>query len=121
MMNCTVNHVVSFLCVLLLTAGAGAAEPGLVGWWRLDDGAGTAVADSSEGGHNGSFVTGAPAWVQGKFGGALKFEGGAQVEIPDHADFHFEDAVSIALWANPDAVQQTDSKLFIKQKSTYYP
>jgi regulation of enolase protein 1 (concanavalin A-like superfamily) len=120
-MSCKVNHTVSLFCVLLLTVEAIAAEPGLVGWWRLDDGAGTTAADSSDGGHNGSFITGNATWVQGKFGGALKFEGTAQVEIPDHADFHFEDAVSIALWANPEAVQQTDSKFFCKQKSTYYP
>ncbi len=120
-MSCRVHHVVSFFCVLFLTVEAVAAEPGLVGWWRLDDGAGTTVADSSDGGHNGSFAAGTPEWVQGKFGGALKFDGGGQVEIPDHADFHFEDAVSIALWANPEAAQQTDAKFFAKQKSTYYP
>ncbi len=120
-MNCTVNPIVSFFCALLLTVEASAAEPGLVGWWRLDDGAGTAVADSSDGGHNGAFTTGNHTWVQGKFGGALKFDGGGPVEIPDHVDFHIEDAVSIALWANPEASQQTQAKLFAKQKATYYP
>jgi hypothetical protein len=120
-MNGMVNHIVSLFCVLLLTAGANAGEPGLVGWWTLDDGAGSSVADSSGLGHDGSFITGTPVWVQGKFGGALQFEGTAQVEVPDHADFHIEDAVSIALWANPAAVQLTDAKFFVKQKSTYYP
>lgn len=120
-MNCKVNHAVSFFCVLLLTAGAGAAEPGLVGWWKLDEGVGTTVADSSDRGHGGSFVAGNPAWVEGKYGGALKFDGVSKVEIPDHADFHLEDAVSVALWANPEAVQVEDAKLFIKQKSGYYP
>jgi hypothetical protein len=120
-MSGTANHFISLLFVLVLAAGAHAGELGLVGWWRLDDGAGTSVADSSDGGHNGSFAAGNLAWVQGKFGGALKFDGTAQVEVPDHADFHLTDAVSIALWANPEAVQETDAKLFCKQKSSYYP
>jgi hypothetical protein len=120
-MNGTAQHIVSFFCLLLLTAGAYAGEPGLVGWWTLDDGAGSTVADSSGGGHDGSFVAGTPVWVQGKFGGALKFEGTAQVEVPDHADFHIADTVSMALWANPEAAQLTDAKFFVKQKSTYYP
>jgi hypothetical protein len=120
-MNCNVNRIVSFLGILLMTISAGAAEPGLVGWWRLDDGVGTTAADSSDGGHSGSFTTGNPIWGQGKFGGALKFDGGGPVEIPDHADFHLTDAVSIALWANPEAVQETDAKFFCKQKSSTYP
>jgi len=120
-MSCKVIPTVSLLFVLLLTLAAGAAEPGLVGWWRLDEGTGSTVADSSGRGHDGSFVTGSPAWVEGRYDGALRFDGVGKVEIPDHADFHLEDAVSVALWANPEAVQPEDAKLFTKQKSTYYP
>lgn len=121
-MNCKMNHAVLLLCVLLSTLTANAAEPGLIGWWRLDDGAGTTAVDSSDGGHNGSFTGGGNlTWVDGKFGGALKFDGTGKVEVPDHADFHVEDAISVALWANPEAVQSEDAKFFCKQKSTYYP
>jgi hypothetical protein len=121
MMNCTLSHTVSFFCVLALTVAASAAEPGLVGWWKLDEGVGSTVADSSDRGHSGSFVAGNPAWVEGKFGGALRFDGVGKVEVPDHADFHLEGAVSVALWANPEATQLEDAKFFCKQKSTYYP
>ncbi len=120
-MNRKVRHPVSLFLVLVLAAAADAGEPGLIGWWTLDEGAGSTVADSSGRGHDGSFVAGNPAWVEGKYAGALRFDGVSKVEIPDHADFHLEDAVSVALWANPEAVQLEDAKFFIKQKSTYYP
>ena len=120
-MGCKMDYRISFLSVLLVAAGARAAEPGLVGWWTLDEGFGSTVGDSSGAGHSGSFVAGNPAWVEGKYGGALKFDGVSKVEIPDHADFHLEDAVTVALWANPEAVQLEDAKFFCKQKSTYYP
>ncbi|GAG49868.1 unnamed protein product, partial [marine sediment metagenome] len=57
-----------------------------------------------------------------KFGKALKFDGNNKVEIPDHADFHLEDAVSMALWIKPEADQADYAKPFIKQKgTTEYP
>ncbi len=120
-MNCRGNRLVSLLLVLILMAGINAAESGLVGWWTLDEGAGTTTADSSGRGHDGFFSAGNPVWVEGKYGGALQFDGVSKVEIRDHADFHLEDAVSVALWANPEAVQREDAKFFIKQKTGYYP
>ena len=122
-MSKKLTHLFSFILVLglFLTSGTNAADPSLIGWWKLDEGAGTTVADASGRRHNGLFVEGTPEWVDGMYGKALKFDGVNKVEIPDHADFHLEDAVSVALWANPEAVQVEDAKFFIKQKSGYYP
>jgi hypothetical protein len=93
----------------------------LIGWWRLDEGSGTVVADMSGAGHDGFFAEGTPEWVEGKFGNALKFDGTNKVEIPDHPDFHLTDAVSIALWAKPEESQPEYGKFFCKQKSGEYP
>jgi hypothetical protein len=49
------------------------AHPGLVGWWRFDEGTGTVAGDSSGNGNNGT-VYGA-TWVAGKYGEALNFSG----------------------------------------------
>jgi len=106
---------------LVHTSGAYSADPSLVGWWRLDEGSGTTVADSSGAGHDGVFAEGTPLWVEGVFGMALSFDGDNKVEIPDHADFHIEDAVSMALWIWPEAIQPSYAKPFIKQKSGEYP
>ncbi|MHC4171312.1 MAG: LamG-like jellyroll fold domain-containing protein, partial [Planctomycetota bacterium] len=111
----------SFVFVLGLTLMS-TAGAGLIGYWPLDEGAGTTVADVSGRGHNGFFAEGTPEWVEGMFGNALRFNGSNKVEVPDHADFHLEDSVSIALWAKPEAdVQPPYAKFFCKQKSGEYP
>lgn len=50
------------------------AAGNLIGWWRLDDGHGTVAKDSSAKRHDGH-LTNQPAWVAGRDGGALQFNG----------------------------------------------
>jgi len=52
-------------------------HPGLVGWWRFDEESGTVAEDSSGYGNDGTLLpTGSePQWVDGKYGGALSFDG----------------------------------------------
>jgi len=105
-----------------MTGGAYAdINDGLIGWWMLDEGTGTTVADSSGAGHDGFFVDSTPEWVPGMYGKALKFDGTDKVEIPDHQDFHLTDSMSVALWMQPEAEQTNSAKLFIKQKTGQYP
>jgi len=67
-------YFVSFALVLGL-ALTRTADADLVGWWRLDEGAGTMAFDSC-GNRNDASFKGAPAWVEdGKFGKAVKFNG----------------------------------------------
>jgi hypothetical protein len=47
---------------------------GLVGWWKFDEGSGTAAADSSENNNTGTLTNGS-TWTTGKIGGALSFDG----------------------------------------------
>ena len=63
--------LVSFVLVLGLVNSASAD---LVGHWRFDEGSGTIASDSSGNGNNGTLVAG-PTWVNGRFGGALEFDG----------------------------------------------
>jgi hypothetical protein len=110
------------LLVMVLTSGADAdISEGLIGWWMLDEGTGTTVADSSGAGHDGFFVDSTPEWVPGMYGTALEFDGTDKVEIPDHEDFHLTNAMSVVLWMQPGAEQVASAKLFIKQKSGQYP
>ena len=46
----------------------------LLAWWTMDETSGTAVSDGSGNGLHGTSVNG-PAWVPGKFGNALSFDG----------------------------------------------
>ncbi len=56
-------------------------SPGPVGYWKLEEGTGTSVADSSSSGITGT-LTNSPIWVQGKYGSAVNFSGSTQ-----HIDF----------------------------------
>jgi len=65
---------------LVLTNAANAADPNLVGWWKLDEGSGTTAYDSSGNGNDGT-LQGNPQWVTGKIGGALQFDGDDSVNL----------------------------------------
>jgi hypothetical protein len=64
-------YLVSSIVVLSLASNVCAD---LVGFWRLDDGAGTTAFDSSDFGNDGT-LNGDPKWVAGHFGTALEFDG----------------------------------------------
>ncbi len=89
--------IISFLLVssLILTSNAGA---GLVGWWKLDDGAGTVATDSA-GDYDGTLI-GNAAWVDGMLGGALSFDGdGDYVDCGNDPIFNPSGSFGITLWA----------------------
>jgi serine/threonine-protein kinase len=59
------------------------ADPALVGWWKLDERAGTAAADASRNRNHGALRNG-PAWAPGRIGGALSLDGSDDhVRIPE--------------------------------------
>ncbi|UCD53349.1 MAG: discoidin domain-containing protein [Phycisphaerales bacterium] len=51
-----------------------AADPSLVGWWKLDEASGTFAHDASGRGYDGT-LQGGPTWVAGTVDGALAFDG----------------------------------------------
>ena len=65
--------LVSFVLALGLVLTS-AAQAGLVGWWRFNEGSGDSAQDSSGNNHDGTLL-GTPEWVAGPdgFGGALAF------------------------------------------------
>ena len=86
-------YPISFVLVLGLVPVhvAKGVDLGLVGWWKFDEGSGTTAYDSSGNGHDGTFM-GDPQWVAGKFGGALEFDGSADlVNVPDDFRLDFLD------------------------------
>lgn len=73
---------------------------GLVGWWKFNDGFGNSAIDSSVTSNNG-IVGGNPAWVSGKWGGALQFDGvnNKYVQVPTNA-LYDSPSLTISLWFN---------------------
>ena len=56
-------------------------HPGLVGWWRFDEGTGTTASDSSGNGNTGTIYN--PSWETGVYDQALSFDGATNyVEVP---------------------------------------
>jgi hypothetical protein len=75
----------------------------LVGWWKLDESANTAVAaDSSGAGHHGRLegLDPSTAWVAGKHGGALSWPAGGKggVQIPLSVTLMALRQITVAAW-----------------------
>jgi len=94
------------LCVLVV---AGTAMGELVGHWKLDEGSGTTVLDSSGKGNDGTIV-GNPTWVPGVTGKALEFHGlgaagggGDYINCGADASLDITSLISITLWIRPGA------------------
>lgn len=76
-------------------------EPGLVGEWNLEEGAGELATDTSGLGNHGEVYG---AWAKGEFGYCLRLEGepGALI-LPDGPYLHFgTDDFSLSCWLKPD-------------------
>jgi hypothetical protein len=75
-------YLCSFVLVLGLTTTVANADiaDGLVAYWPLNEGKGATTSDLSGNGNDGT-LNGGPIWVDGKFGGALDFDG-----TDDHVD-----------------------------------
>ncbi len=90
--------LVVVLC-LILTSTANAADPNLVGWWRLNEGSGAAAIDSSGNNLHGELVDD-PVWVAGVQGTALQFSGGNHVAVPGYEGILGTHARTSAAWIN---------------------
>ncbi|NQV34651.1 MAG: discoidin domain-containing protein, partial [Phycisphaeraceae bacterium] len=73
---------------------------GLVAHWTLDDGAGTAVADSA--GSNHGTIEGIAQWITGPLGGALKFDAlNTYVDCGTGGALDITDVITLSVWVNP--------------------
>ena len=99
-----------YWCAVVCVLGvAGAAMGELVGHWKLDEGSGTTVTDSSGYGNHGTIV-GNPTWIPGVSGKALEFHGlgapgggGDYINCGNDASMNITGPISIALWIRPGA------------------
>jgi hypothetical protein len=93
---------ISFVAAALLTAAL-MASPALasttpVGVWKLDEGSGLRIGDSSGSGNNG-VVSGGVSWVKGISGSALSFDGSsAEVKIADNTVLEPSSTVTVSAW-----------------------
>src|SRR5262245_14064694 len=95
-----------FLSVTGLITGHVSAqlENGLVGYWSLNEGTGTAAMDSSGNGNTGTLINGL-VWVSGKSGTALSLDGANDyVEVPHAQSINLSAALTVSVWINNDTL-----------------
>ena len=107
--------LVSFVLVLSI---AGNTSADLLAHWKLEEGSGTTVFDTSGNGNDGTF-TAEPQWVEGHGGGsALHFDG-----VDDFVAYSFDETqtfetFSIALWIKADTLGQPN---YCSPFSSHFP
>jgi glucose/arabinose dehydrogenase len=86
---------------------------GLVGAWSFNEGAGTAVGDSSGSGNNGTLSGAGATWTTaGKYGAALSFNGSSgNVTVPHAASISFSSSYTLEAWVNPTALSGYETVL----------
>ncbi|MFI0417728.1 LamG-like jellyroll fold domain-containing protein [Spongiactinospora sp. 9N601] len=92
-------HIWSF------TTAADAPQPipGLVAAYGMNEGSGTSVADAS--GKNNTGTGSSTAWVNGKYGKALSFNGSSSwVTVQDAASLRLTTGMTLSAWVNPATV-----------------
>ena len=90
-----------------------------VGYWSMNEGAGSTIYDGSGNGNNGT-PTGnpLPSWVTGKYGAALQFDGLQNyVQVSDSPTLRGMSALTVALWFNASSWSPTYYGLLSKWTS----
>ena len=78
----------------------------MVGYWKLDESAGTTAADSSGLGNNGTLING-PTWTIGKVDGALSFNGeNTCVNCGTDSSLNLANSLTICAWIYPESFGQ---------------
>lgn len=99
-----IGVIILFVAGLLTTIGDAKIDPDtFIGLWGFDDGGGDTARDSSGNEHDGELMAN-PKWVEGKFGGALEFDGNAYLNMGNAESLQFHGDVTIVFWAKPENV-----------------
>jgi len=99
---------------------AGNASADLVAHWKLDEGSGNTVYDSSTSGNDGTFE-GDPQWVAGYYGAALAFDGtDDNIDCGNDDSLNITDEITLSAWINMAQRPDVDSWYTIQWKEDAY-
>ena len=91
----------------------------LIAWWKLDDGSGNTVVDSSGNGHNGKLV-GDVSWVDGITNGALAFDGdGDYIDMGKDSAFDITNQITVSAWIKVNAFNKDWQTIIAKGDSSW--
>jgi hypothetical protein len=80
--------------------------PGPVGHWKMDEKSGTTAYDISGNGNHGTLTNG-PTWTEGKYGGAVEFDG-----VDDYVNTNLSvnsNQMTIETWIKPNSILGEDT------------
>ena len=105
-----------------VTVSNNGPPPGLVAAYGLDAGVGSAVADQSGNGNNGTLTNATWAGASaGRYGNALSFNGtNASVSIPDSASLDLTTGMTIEAWVRPAGLGNQYRTVVLKEQPGYY-
>jgi len=89
----------------------------LTAHWKMDDGSGSSISDSSVTNNIGNFV-GNPVWTSGKVDGGLSFDGVDDFVEVAHSDAYLLSEGSVAFWFKTDDAAK-DQGLFSKDSNGF--
>ena len=89
-------------------------EPGLLAWWRFDEGAGDVVHDCTSYGHDGRLDGG--TWIAGKRGGALSFDGG-WVGFGDPAALRVTGPLTVTAWIREERTDSPETQYIVSRRA----
>src|SRR3989304_1443402 len=96
---------IGLLFTILVSFSAWAHPSGLVAAYSFNDGAGVTVLDSSGNNHSGT-ISGALWTSQGKYGGALSFDGVKDwVTVSDTPALDLVTGMTLEAWIRPTALK----------------
>jgi len=95
-------------------------EPGLVAYWKFNEGEGTTAKDSSGNNNDGTLKNG-PQWVEGKVGMALEFDGSDDyVDCGSDSSLDITDELTVEAWIYPTAVPSGQGRTVVSRYK-YHP
>ena len=104
----------------VVTPAAPPVPPGLVAAYSFDTGSGASVPDVSGNG-NTATVVGAFWSTQGRYGGAMSFDGiGSVVRVAASPSLTLSSAMTLSGWINPSATQSGWRTIVQRQTDSYF-
>lgn len=89
------------MSLVAVNSSSAAIDPGsVVGLWLFDDGTGSTAMDSSGNNNHGTIVN-APIWVDGRFGGALAFDGSGNCVSTGQKLLNGRREFTVVAWVKP--------------------
>ena len=102
------------------TQTSGPTPIGLVAGYSFDTGSGASVADVSGNGNTGSLV-GAFWSTQGRYGGAMSFDGvGSVVRVTSSPSIGLSNAMTLSAWINPSTTQSGWRTIVQREVDSYF-